>query len=220
LLHIPKEQKIPSLENQSQAYHVFSSFFLSSSYPWLSLAESHVYTAFICETLSTLFPTAQLFLLVLDAHLDIFSNQTSSSGVHRGNFIRYLLERKVIKENRLFVTPPQNPFQSVKESLSKFGKGFYYLSWDLDFGFPQYACFSPQFRVSRSDLQEIFQTLNRHFHKKGRYLVGMDIVEINLHSHPPKIAFQIATLLAQFQTKNHRPLPYILLDRFSSSKYA
>lgn len=166
-------------------------------YPFLLIAEDHALTAFACEHLRLHFPSRDFFLIILDAHLDIFTHPESSQTLHRGNFLRYLLDRKIVTEETLFVAPLEDSLPALEEGLRSFGEGVYYLSWDIDFGFPQYAFFPVRQRLPFSTLQEIFRLLGSHLHKKNRYLVGMDIVEINSASlrYPEKVAFEITTLL-------------------------
>lgn len=192
------------------------------SYPLLFLAENHAFTAFAYRYIVSQFPGEAFFLLVFDVHLDIFPDQENPETLHRGNFLRYLLESRVAEEEHLFVSPLQNPLSSLQEALNRFGEGLYYLSWDIDFGLPQYACFSSPFHLPFSELREIFRLLGRHFRKPKRHLIGMDIVEMNLSdfSHLPKLAFQIATLLQHLAPQKLACFEPTHLDRLHHSKYA
>ncbi|NSW76433.1 MAG: hypothetical protein HPY68_06610 [Candidatus Atribacteria bacterium] len=194
----------------------------SRSYPLLFLAENHAFTAFAYQYIVSRFPREAFFLLILDTHLDIFPDQENPETLHRGNFLRYLLERGMIEEEHLFVSPLQNPLSSLREALNRFGEGFYYLSWDLDFGLPRYACFSSPLHLPFLDLQEIFRLLGRHLRKPKRHLIGMDIVEMNLSDFYflPKLAFQIATLLQYLAPQKLARFGPAHLDRLHHSKYA
>lgn len=193
-----------------------------SSFPLLFLAENHAFTACAYQGIVSRFSRETFFLLVLDTHLDIFPDQENPKTLHRGNFLRYLLERGIVEEERLFVSPLQNPLSSLQEALNRFGEGLYYLSWDLDFGLPQYACFPSTLHLTFLDLQEIFRLLGGHFRKPKRYLIGMDIVEVSLSdfSHLPKLAFQIATLLEHLTPQKFIRFRPAHLDRLHHSKYA
>lgn len=194
----------------------------SLSYPLLFLAENHAFTACTYQYIVSQFPREAFFLLVLDTHLDIFSDRENPKTLHRGNFLRYLLESGVVEEEHLFVSPLQNPLSSLREVLNQFGEGLYYLSWDLDFGLPRYACFSSPLHLTSLDLREIFRLLGRHFRKPKRHLIGMDIVEMNLRDFPPllKLAFQIATLLQHLVPQKLARFRPAHLDRLHHSKYA
>jgi arginase family enzyme len=204
-LHIPHRREIPPKEKWPERLF----------YPFLFIAENHALTAFACEHTAAHFPSRDFFLIVLDAHLDIFTPPENPQTLHRGNFLRYLLTRKIVTEETLLVAPLEDPLPALKEGLRSFGEGVYYLSWDIDFGFPQYAFFPATQHLSFSTLGEIFHLLGSHLHKKNRYLVGMDIVEINGASlrYPAKVAFEITTLLQHLHPQKIpiTPLPLSLI---------
>ncbi|MCX7668005.1 MAG: arginase family protein [Atribacterota bacterium] len=188
-----------------------------SSCPLLFLAENHAFTALAYRHIVARFPQQKLFLLILDTHLDVFSHQGDLETIHRGNFLHHLLKNGIVEEDRLFVPSLHNPIASLRESLSQFGEGLYYLSWDLDFGLPQYACFPSPLHLTFPDLREIFRLLGGHFRKQKRYLVGMDIVEMNLGSSFPlsKLSFQIVTLLQCLTLQKLPRFEPAHLDRFN-----
>ncbi|MGC8778023.1 MAG: hypothetical protein ACP5Q4_05030 [Candidatus Caldatribacteriaceae bacterium] len=215
-LHAQEWREIPFMGNWSKIEEV------PIPCPFLFLFDNHAFTALTYQHLASLFPSQVLFLIVLDTHLDIFPNQENSDTVNRGNFLRYLLTEGVIQEDHLLVTPLYDSIPRIQAGLARWGEGLYYLSWDLDFGLPQYAHFPSPLRIAFADLRKIFQVLGHHFRKKGRYLVGMDIVEINLSRlhHPQQLAFQIAILLEGLHPQKIPPFLETRLDRLLQEKYA
>ncbi|MEN3185221.1 MAG: hypothetical protein ABDK94_06265 [Atribacterota bacterium] len=190
--------------------------------PLLFLAENHASTAFIYQHLVSRFTHQKRYLLVLDTHLDIFSQEENTETIHRGNFLRYLLKNGILEDHALLVPSLHSPVASLREGLSHLGEGLYYLSWDLDFGLPRCASFPSPLSLTFRELREIFRLIGSHFRKPRRHLIGMDIVEMNIDRpfHLSKLSFQITTLLQylHLQKSPHFELPH--LDRFNQKKYA
>ncbi|MCS7242195.1 MAG: arginase family protein [Candidatus Caldatribacterium sp.] len=167
------------------------------AYPFFCIAQDHAFTggfvAGLVRSLS-LFP----YLFVLDAHLDLFSLPTPSFPVHRGNFLAYLLERERFPEDRLFVCSDGATFRELGKRIATLPPGLFYLSWDVDFGFPEVAYFPG--KVPCACLEELFANFAACCRERKFRFLGGDLVELNPKSirDPLGFAFRVSRCLAPF----------------------
>gem|GEM_PF-2246390 len=167
-------------------------------FPFLLFSEDHALTGGVYEMLHFFFPRKELFLLVLDAHLDIFPHDHSPHEVHRGNFLLHLLKKGSLPESRLLVFSPRENL----EIFAHLPRGFYYLSWDIDFGFPQYAHFPTEKTMTFSRLKTVFSQLSQVLKRPGCILVGMDIVEVKPLLPRSRRLFSLLSLALTTLTQN------------------
>ncbi|MBC7217448.1 MAG: hypothetical protein H5U36_04665 [Candidatus Caldatribacterium sp.] len=171
--------------------------------PFLCVAESHAFTggmvAGLVENLS--FPP---YLFVLDAHLDLFSSPQVSFPIHRGNFLAYLLKRKGFPEDHLFVCSDIEALKELEEKLRVLPPRPFYLSWDVDFGFPEVAYFPG--RVPSACLEDFFLRLALCCRRRGFHFLGGDLVELNPWKiqSPSSFALRVARYLLPFFREEER----------------
>lgn len=174
------------------------------AYPFLCIAKDHAFTggfvAGLVRSLS-LFP----YLLVLDAHLDLFAAKDPSFPVHRGNFLAYLLEREKFPEDRLFVCSDIAAFSEFEEKVASLSPGLFYLSWDMDFGFPEVAYFPG--RTPCVHLEDLFARLAMCCRRGNLRFLGGDLVELNPQKiqDPFGLALRVSRCLAPFFAEEECP---------------
>lgn len=167
------------------------------AYPFLCIARDHAFTggfvAGLVRSLS-LFP----YLFILDAHLDLFSSPNPSFPIHRGNFLAYLLEREKFPEDRIFVCSDVAAFRELEEKIPTLPPGLFYLSWDVDFGFPEVAYFPG--RAPCTHLEDLFARLATACRRGNLRFLGGDLVELNPQKirDPFGLAFRVSRCLAPF----------------------
>jgi arginase family enzyme len=146
------------------------------AYPFLFIGQDHALTGGVVAGLmrrTSVLP----YLLVLDAHLDLFASREVSFPIHRGNFLAYLLRREGFPEDRLFVCSSFGEWSEIRRQLFALPPGFLYLSWDVDFGFPEIAHFPSG--VTSEHLEEIFADLALLSGRQGFRFLGGDLVELD-----------------------------------------
>jgi len=163
--------------------------------PFLFVAEDHAFTGGVVAGFRRAFSLVP-YLLVLDAHLDLFDSWNSPSFVHRGNFLAYLLRWERFPEDRIFVCSSLDAWLLIHRVLGSVSSGFLYLSWDVDFGLPGVAHFPSD--VSFEHLGGLFKDLASLLARGNVRLLGMDLVELSDRKvlHPVSLAFQVARFLS------------------------
>ncbi len=172
--------------------------------PFVFVAQDHAFTGGVIAGLIQTFSFFP-YLLVLDAHLDLFSSCEASFPIHRGNFLAYLLKRGKFPEDRLLVCSDIEAFDELVQRLSTASPGPLYLSWDVDFGFPEVACFPGKAFWTR--LEEFFSALAFHLRKQGLRFFGGDLVELDpgkIHD-PLELALRVFRCLLPLLREEERP---------------
>lgn len=164
---------MPFLVGKRLAIDLSSGIF---AHAFLFIAGDHAFTGGIVAGFSKVF-SFPLYLLILDAHLDLFASQDVSFPVHRGNFLAHLLRREGFPEDRLLVCSDIHAWPDIRKKLEQVPPGFLYLSWDVDFGFPEVACFPSG--ISSEHLEGLFADTAWLLSRKGLRLIGVDLVEFN-----------------------------------------
>lgn len=167
------------------------------AYPFLCIAEDHAFTGGVVAGLRrvwSFFP----YLCVLDAHLDLFSSSSLSFPIHRGNFLAYLLEREKFPEDRLLVCSDVAFLRALEEQIATLSPGLLYLSWDIDFGFPEVAHFPG--KAVHGCLEDFFTRLALCCRKSNLRFLGGDLVELNPRKvkDPYGLARQVSRCLVPF----------------------
>ncbi|MGQ9623361.1 MAG: hypothetical protein ACUVTO_08050 [Candidatus Caldatribacteriaceae bacterium] len=162
--------------------------------PFLFVAEDHAFTGGVVAGFRRVLSFVP-YLLVLDAHLDLFDPRDSSSFIHRGNFLAYLLRRERFPEERIFVCSSLDAWLLIHRALRSVPSGLLYLSWDVDFGLPEVAHFSSGLSFER--LEGLFRDLASLLVQGNVRLLGMDLVELSDRKvlHPVSLAFRMARFL-------------------------
>lgn len=144
--------------------------------PFLFVAEDHAFTGgMVAGILRKL--SSPLYLLVLDAHLDLFASPSVSFPIHRGNFLTYLLRREGFPEERLCVCSSVEDLDDLEARWSPSSPGLLYLSWDVDFGLPEVAYFPG--KTPCTSLEACFARLAHVLRKWGFRFFGGDLVEFD-----------------------------------------
>ncbi|WP_427366089.1 hypothetical protein [Candidatus Caldatribacterium saccharofermentans] len=164
------------------------------AYPLFFVGQDHALTGGVVAGLirrTSVLP----YLLVLDAHLDLFASCEVSFPIHRGNFLAYLLRREGFPEDRLFVCSNFKEWPKIRDRLFALPPGFFYLSWDVDFGFPEVAHFPSG--ATSEHLEEVFADLALLSGQQGFRLLGGDLVELDHRkvTDPFSLASRISSCL-------------------------
>ncbi len=173
---------------------------LAFAHSFLFVAEDHAFTGGVVAGFRRVLSLVP-YLVVFDAHLDLFDSQHISSLVHRGNFLACLMRWERFPEDHIFVCSSPGTWLEIHRALGNIPSGLLYLSWDVDFGLPEVAHFPSD--VSFEHPGELFRNLASLLSRGNMRLLGMDLVELDDRKvlHPASLAFRVARSLSPFFEK-------------------
>jgi len=157
----------------------------------LFLSEKHSFTGGAIQTIKERFPDLPLKLLLLDVHFDVFNlPKKERPEIHEGNFLIHLLKHDILKEEEIFLV-------SVDSSINfELPSGYYYLSWDIDYGLSHFARYPSFKKQSLEKTKHQLETLFRELMKRDKMIVAMDIVELDHRKATTPL--QVALVMSSF----------------------
>lgn|GEM_PF-1723902 len=163
---------------------------------FLFLSKKHSFTGGAVQMIKKRFPELPLKLLLLDVHFDVFNAQKGTPGekkdseIHEGNFLAHLLKHNILKEKEIFLI-------STNSSLDlELPPGYYYLSWDIDYGLSRFARYPFPKNQSFKKTELYLKILFRELLKRDKMVIAMDIVELDYRK--VAVPLQVACLISHF----------------------